>query len=265
MEYVLNASPQTVLDAAERRMVNVGYSTQARSENSITFTGRVAMGGGLTALTFAESLFNPVFASTMLTAYNTGNTDSTTLLVRPESKDTTRVIIPDDAKPSNAMLRLWIEADILKAPGTKPMLKYKANYDALYVFNDRVEYWGRTFTPRWKHKGTIPMERIATVEAKKNTVIVTDLNGGVFKVNAGMGNREKAQEAKGLIEARMQVHRTLDPFEGLTSSVTQEAPAEGNPAQDIPDQLRKLAGLRDQGIITPDEFEAKKTDLLNRM
>jgi hypothetical protein len=36
-------------------------------------------------------------------------------------------------------------------------------------------------------------------------------------------------------------------------------------APDIPEQLLKLAGLRDTGIITPDEFEAKKIELLARL
>lgn len=34
---------------------------------------------------------------------------------------------------------------------------------------------------------------------------------------------------------------------------------------DIPDRLRKLAELRDAGILTPDEFDAKKAALLERM
>lgn len=34
---------------------------------------------------------------------------------------------------------------------------------------------------------------------------------------------------------------------------------------DIPDQIRKLAELRDTGIISVEEFEAKKRDLLDRM
>lgn len=36
-------------------------------------------------------------------------------------------------------------------------------------------------------------------------------------------------------------------------------------APSIPDQIAQLAHLRDQGILSPDEFEAKKADLLNRM
>ncbi len=37
------------------------------------------------------------------------------------------------------------------------------------------------------------------------------------------------------------------------------------PSGEIPDQIRKLAELRDDGIITPEEFEAKKAELLKRM
>jgi len=34
---------------------------------------------------------------------------------------------------------------------------------------------------------------------------------------------------------------------------------------DIPDQIRKLGELRDSGVVTPEEFEAKKAELLARM
>jgi hypothetical protein len=37
------------------------------------------------------------------------------------------------------------------------------------------------------------------------------------------------------------------------------------PTQNIPEQIQGLAALRDQGILSADEFEAKKTDLLSRM
>lgn len=36
-------------------------------------------------------------------------------------------------------------------------------------------------------------------------------------------------------------------------------------APDVTEQIAKLAGLRDQGHITPEEFEAKKAELLDRM
>jgi uncharacterized membrane protein YdbT with pleckstrin-like domain len=37
------------------------------------------------------------------------------------------------------------------------------------------------------------------------------------------------------------------------------------PAPNIPDQIAQLAALRDQGHITPEEFDAKKAELLGRM
>jgi hypothetical protein len=44
------------------------------------------------------------------------------------------------------------------------------------------------------------------------------------------------------------------------------APAEHRaPAEDLGATLESLAGLRDKGLITPEEYEAKKRDLLERM
>jgi hypothetical protein len=37
------------------------------------------------------------------------------------------------------------------------------------------------------------------------------------------------------------------------------------PIGNIPEQIKKLAELRDMGVLTPDEFEAKKKELLSRM
>ena len=42
-------------------------------------------------------------------------------------------------------------------------------------------------------------------------------------------------------------------------------PAGGTSADDLAATLERLAGLRDKGLITPDEYEAKKRDLLERM
>jgi len=44
----------------------------------------------------------------------------------------------------------------------------------------------------------------------------------------------------------------------------QAAPV-SQPLPGIPEQIQKLAALRDAGIISPAEFEAKKADLLSRM
>ena len=60
---------------------------------------------------------------------------------------------------------------------------------------------------------------------------------------------EKAQEL-GLTDKLAQLQREL---------------GEKKRPEDIPDQIRKLAELRDAGAITDEEFEEKKKDLLQRM
>jgi hypothetical protein len=53
--------------------------------------------------------------------------------------------------------------------------------------------------------------------------------------------------------------------EGPLSPVRPNDPAAVGVSADIPEQIRQLAGLRDAGIISGTEFEAKKSELLARM
>lgn len=48
-------------------------------------------------------------------------------------------------------------------------------------------------------------------------------------------------------------------------AANQAGPTSVTAAPDIPDQLRKLAELRDAGIVTAAEFDAKKAELLSRL
>ena len=49
----------------------------------------------------------------------------------------------------------------------------------------------------------------------------------------------------------------------IEDTVESNAPPE--PTLDLPDQIRKLAELKDQGILTEEEFESKKKELLAKM
>lgn len=57
------------------------------------------------------------------------------------------------------------------------------------------------------------------------------------------------------------------PDPTLTVAAQEEAGADptGAQAPSIPDEIRRLAELRDAGIVTNEEFEAKKRELLDRM
>jgi hypothetical protein len=66
--------------------------------------------------------------------------------------------------------------------------------------------------------------------------------------------------------------KSLAEFEALRDYVDRRiteahAPQSPSPSQepDLGEQIRKLAALRDEGLLTEDEFQAKKADLLSRM
>ena len=61
--------------------------------------------------------------------------------------------------------------------------------------------------------------------------------------------------------------RSEDP-PGTLAPPARESPSSGGPASSESDpieQLRKLGELRDAGVITPEQFEAKRVELLGRI
>jgi uncharacterized membrane protein YdbT with pleckstrin-like domain len=52
---------------------------------------------------------------------------------------------------------------------------------------------------------------------------------------------------------------------GNPAPAAEPVPVQRNAADDLGATLERLAGLRDKGLITPEEYEAKKRDLLERM
>ncbi|HHW00189.1 MAG TPA: SHOCT domain-containing protein [Clostridiaceae bacterium] len=65
--------------------------------------------------------------------------------------------------------------------------------------------------------------------------------------------------ASAIIKAR-QLYAKENPQAQVSDSA-----ADGSTAQVIPEQIKKLAELKEQGILTQEEFENKKADLLSRM
>jgi Short C-terminal domain len=61
------------------------------------------------------------------------------------------------------------------------------------------------------------------------------------------------------------VRQRLSAPKPWTASTDGDQNAIPSTAMDIPDQIRKLGELRDSGMVTPEEFEAKKAELLARM
>ena len=62
-----------------------------------------------------------------------------------------------------------------------------------------------------------------------------------------------------------EVQKFSERIRELASSARRPSPPSAAPSPDIPDQIRKLAKLREDGIISSEEFEAKKTELLGKL
>lgn len=116
------------------------------------------------------------------------------------------------------------------------------------VFEDRIEV--KTLNVFSRDDQVVRFEQLAGVSLKNGVVFadpVIETRGGARLTVKSLPKRG-AREAEDLIRSR-QVTSSSAPSESL----------------DIPAQIRKLAKLRNAGLITEEEFEVKKRNLLDRM
>lgn len=120
------------------------------------------------------------------------------------------------------------------------------------------------------HRGNkkVPLASIGGVQIKPPTAIVNgfiqfSIAGEVSRSAGGAGrSMNAAQDENAVIFTKKQA----DAFEAIREAVLAAATAPAAPTSvDVADQLSKLAALHDAGVLTDDEFSAKKTDLLARL
>jgi hypothetical protein len=99
--------------------------------------------------------------------------------------------------------------------------------------------------------------------------------GGLLANRAAMRMRtrqqyrtmSRMQRRRSAMEERMGVRQDFQPAEGEEAPPEEAPPAQAAPAPapaagDYTEELEKLAKLKDEGVITAEEFEAKKKQLL---
>lgn len=121
----------------------------------------------------------------------------------------------------------------------------------ILVYPDEVEV--RTLRPPRRTTQRVRYDQMAQVFVVRRIVfadLVIETRGGGTLTLAGM-TKANAEEARTLIQERLD---TPEPPDTALSA-----------PPDIPEQIRKLAELRDAGVLNEDEFETKKKDLLDRM
>jgi uncharacterized membrane protein YdbT with pleckstrin-like domain len=112
----------------------------------------------------------------------------------------------------------------------------------------------------------IPMERISNINFKQNVWERVIGAGDLFIESAGKEGDSQFRNVRHPDGVQQEVYRQMEENAAKSARRPGAPVAPAAPAgASIPDQIAQLAALRDQGHITPADFEAKKAQLLERM
>src|SRR5680860_1481622 len=114
-------------------------------------------------------------------------------------------------------------------------------------------------------RGTeIPLERVNNIEFRQSLFLRVIGAGDLFIESAGKEGQSHFDNVRHPDAVQQEIYRQMEVHTRRQASWSR---SESAPAvtSDASDQIRKLADLRDQGHITPEEYEVKKAELLERM
>ena len=176
--------------------------------------------------------------------------------------------------------------DVTYKGGHPDYPKEKIGTIELKIFTDRFELVPTFNSKNWFNGIILPYNKIFNVQIVQRQVgTIEGLLGGLDSRQLNQANNihinyENEQEQKLLLRLEMlsgitvmgQAKKCLEFEDGLRVNqikekftIPSEKEMEGKNSFDIPIQIEKLASLRDKGIITQQEFENKKQDLLSRL
>jgi uncharacterized membrane protein YdbT with pleckstrin-like domain len=143
------------------------------------------------------------------------------------------------------------------------------NFTHFVVTSDRVVYRTGAFA---KHGVEIPLERISNINFHPGIWERIIGAGDLSIESAGRDGQSRFTDTWHPDGVQQEIYRQMEAnarkragWASPPPAAAATAPAPAAPAASIPEQLDQLASLRDRGVITPAEFEAKKAQLLERM
>ena len=145
----------------------------------------------------------------------------------------------------------------------------KWNFTHFVITTDRVLYR----TGVLSKKGVeIPLERVSNINFRQSIWERTIGAGDLNIESAGRDGQSTFNDVRHPEAVQQELYKQMELYARKRAGWSQPAPtapaAPAAPAVQSPsitEQLDQLAGLRDRGVITPAEFEAKKAQLLERM
>jgi uncharacterized membrane protein YdbT with pleckstrin-like domain len=124
-----------------------------------------------------------------------------------------------------------------------------------------------------KHGVEIPLDRISNINFNQ-TIIERIIGAGDLEIeSAGRDGQSKFNDVRHPDAVQQMIYRQAEEHARTRAAwsapqpgpAATPAPGAANPQKTIPEQIEDLASLRDRGLITAAEFDAKKAQLLERM
>lgn len=112
-----------------------------------------------------------------------------------------------------------------------------------------------------KNSKEIPLERINDVAFNQNIFERIVGAGDLLIESAGESGQSRIRNVRDPEQVHLQIYKESEE----NSNRMMRGGAAQSLSPGIPEQIEALARLRDQGVLSSDEFEAKKTDLLKRL
>lgn len=122
------------------------------------------------------------------------------------------------------------------------------------VTSDRLIFRTGVFA---RHGREIPLERVNDITFNQSLWERIIGAGDLMIESAGEQGQQRFTDIPHPEQVQQEIYRQIEANERRTAAYGREA--------SIPEQIEKLAELRDRGVLSDEEFERKKSDLLERM
>ena len=167
--------------------------------------------------------------------------------------------------PRTVLLTLWGLLAVAWA-GWLGLKYLEWNFTHFVVTDDRVIYRTGVIAKRGVE---IPMERINNINFHQGVWERIIGAGDLDIESAGWDGQSHFEDVWHPDGVQQELYRQMEVNARKRASWSNPAPTFAAPAAPapptVPEQLQQLADLRDRGVITAAEFEAKKAQLLERM
>lgn len=111
----------------------------------------------------------------------------------------------------------------------------------------------------------IPLERINTVFFNQSVLDRVLGSGDLTVESAGEGGQQHFRQVRRPRQLQQEIYRAIEIDKQQSFEAMASAQGAAAPTTSIPQQIHELDQLRLQGVITENEFQNKKQELLDRM